>query len=365
MSKLGEVMYDPPTMKLIAGNLYEAHKKFLDAGLNGRGGDDWTQTGYLHNVLGFDLNTTDLSGGLTTAATPFWVSLYDNLFFSSKEWKTIDKGMSRLPNAFKPLVKDDLKYHRKIQKVEYLECEKQVRVSWKNNFTDRHFQSATYDYAFVAVPFTVTRKWELPEYSTTLTHAIADLGYQSACKVALEFKSRFWEHLDRPIFGSCNTKTDIPGIGSVCYPGFNMNSTGPAVILGSYNQDDYGYRWVSTREEEHAQYVLDAFAQLHGDIVYEQYTGKFKRQCWLEDESNAGGSWAFPSVGQHKLYIPSYFNTEKNTIFIGEHTSYTHSWIASGLESAVRGTVQLLLELGLVDEAKEITRNWMGRWITV
>lgn len=29
MSKLGEVMYDPPTMKLVASNLYEAHKKFL------------------------------------------------------------------------------------------------------------------------------------------------------------------------------------------------------------------------------------------------------------------------------------------------------------------------------------------------
>jgi monoamine oxidase len=118
-----------------------------------------------------------------------------------------------------------------------------------------------------------------------------------------------------PNFGSHNTKTDIPGIGSVCYPGFNVSSTGPAVILGSYNQDDYGYRWVSTPEEEHAQYVLDAFPQLHGDIAYEQYTDRSKRQCWLEDESNAGGSWAFPSVGQHKLYIPSYFNTEKNVSF--------------------------------------------------
>lgn len=77
-------------------------------------------------------------------------------------WLTMFAGMSRLPNAFKPFVKDDLKYNRKIQKVEYLDCDKQVRVSWKNHFTDRHFQSATYDYAVVAVPFTVARKWELP-----------------------------------------------------------------------------------------------------------------------------------------------------------------------------------------------------------
>ncbi|KAJ5756504.1 hypothetical protein N7533_006047 [Penicillium manginii] len=293
-AELGKIMYDPSMMKLIASNVYEAHKKFLDVGLNGRGGDQWSQVAYLHNLLGFDLNNTEIAGDLSNVDAPFWVNLYDNLFFSSTEWKTVDK-----------------------------------------------------------------------DFSTTLSHAVASLGYTSACKVALEFKTRFWEHLSRPIFGSCNTVTDIPGIGNVCYPGFNMNSSGPAVILGSYNLDDYGERWVSTPEKEHAQYVLDAFAQLHGDIVYEQYTGNFKRLCWLEEESNAGGSWAFPSLGQHQLFIPSYFNTEKNIIFIGEHTSYTHSWIASALESSVRGTVQLLLEMGLVDEAKEITRTWMGRWVTV
>lgn len=30
-------------------------------------------------------------------------------------------------------------------------------------------------------------------------------------------------------------------------------------------------------------------------------------------------------------------------IFVGEHTSYTHAWIASALDSGIRGAVQLLL----------------------
>jgi hypothetical protein len=50
-------------------------------------------------------------------------------------------------------------------------------------------------------------------------------------------------------------------------------------------------------------------------------------------------------------------------VLVGEHTSYTHAWIFSALESAVRGTTQLLLDMGLVDEAKEITEFWMARWI--
>jgi hypothetical protein len=70
-------------------------------------------------------------------------------------------------------------------------------------------------------------------------------------------------------------------------------------------------------------------------------------------------------------------------IFVGEHTSYTHAWIASALESGVRGSVQVLLgesdefgapgrwvtntetELGLVDEAKATVDKWMARWIHV
>lgn len=52
-------------------------------------------------------------------------------------------------------------------------------------------------------------------------------------------------------------------------------------------------------------------------------------------------------------------------IFIGEHTSYTHAWISSALESGIRGSVQLLLELGLVDEAKAAVNKWMARWIDI
>lgn len=56
---------------------------------------------------------------------------------------------------------------------------------------------------------------------------------------------------------------------------------------------------------------------------------------------------------------------EFRTAFIGERTSYTHAWIFSALDSAVRGTVQLLLDLGLADEAKMVVQRWMGMWASV
>lgn len=165
----------------------------------------------------------------------------------------------------------------------------------------------------------MVRKMKLPPLSSTLSRAISNLQYADACKVALHFKTRFWEHLPKPIFGGC-AFTDIPGVQSFCYPSYKMNSTGPGVMLGSYNFAEWSMRTVQLSDKDHAEYVLDAMAEIHGPVVREQYTGKFNRQCWLLDEYTNGG-WAHPSVGQHALYIPSYFRTENNVSKTPNHSS--------------------------------------------
>ncbi|EQB52676.1 hypothetical protein CGLO_07687 [Colletotrichum gloeosporioides Cg-14] len=104
--------------------------------------------------------------------------------------------------------------------------------------------------------------------------------------------------------------------------------------------------------------------EIHGENTRELYTGNYNRRCWVLDPLESG-SWVSPVAGQHQLYIPEYFKTYDNMIFIGEHTSYTHAWISSALESGIRGSVQLLLELGLVDEAKAAVNKWMARWIDI
>lgn len=323
------------------------------------GGDDWSEFAYLHDYLKFSLNVTEevLSGG---GDTSFWGAIYDNEYMGASTWVTVDGGLNRLAEAFFPIVDKNIRFKQIVQKLDYKEDK--VTVSWKNEFTDEKVQSEVFDYAIVAAPFSVVRGWRLPKFSPLLNSAINNMPYGEACKVALEFQSRFWEHLDQPIIGGCNTVDDIPGIGNTCYPSYKVNSTGPAVMLSSYESD--GITWVGYSEEEHVKYVLDAMAELHGDVVYEQYTGKYSRKCWAMDRFQLG-SWASPAIGQHKAWIPSYFNTENNMIFVGEHTSYTHAWIAPALESGVRGTVQLLLKLGLVDEAKNVTKQWMARWIDV
>ncbi|KAK1964605.1 flavin-containing amine oxidoreductase [Colletotrichum sublineola] len=346
----------------MATNMFKAHREFIDSGLKGLGGDVWSEYAFMVNYLKGSLNSTDALGSYTAAS--FWDSLYEGMYFQAASYKTIDGGLSRLPSAFHPHVDNITTMNRKIERIQFDSENSRVNLQWRESFKNQTFETSSYDYALLAVPFSIIRKWRLPSLPLTISNAIKELPYTSACKVALEFSERFWEHYENPIIGGCSTTSDIPAIGSTCYPSYNINGTGPATMLASYVSGDWGNRWASVPEEEHVQYVLDAMVEIHGENTRDLYTGKYNRRCWVLDPLESG-SWVSPVAGQHQLYIPEYFKTYNNMIFVGEHTSYTHAWIASALESGIRGSVQLLLELGLVDEAKAAVNKWMARWIDI
>ncbi|KAF4334958.1 amino-acid oxidase [Fusarium beomiforme] len=361
-SKVDTFMPGSEFSTLMAKNMFKAHKQWLETGLNGLGGDQWSEYAFMVNYLKGSLNSTDMNGGWS--ASSFWDSLYEGMYFSAASYKTIDGGLNRLPLSFHPHVDNITSMGRKVERIRYSEADEKVTLQWRKEYNDTTFQNSTYDYAIIAVPFSVVRRWRLPSLPATIANAIKELNYGTACKVALEFSERFWEHYENPIYGGCSTTTDIPGIGSICYPSYNLNGTGPATILASYISGDMGVRLASMSEEDHVQMVLDSMIEIHGEFTRKLYTGKYNRRCWALDPLESG-SWASPTAGQHQLYIPEYFKTYNNMIFVGEHTSYTHAWIASALDSGIRGAVQLLLELGLVDEAKQAVEKWMARWIEV
>ncbi|PSR82747.1 L-amino acid oxidase [Coniella lustricola] len=363
-TKVGSVTTGDDFYAKMATNMFEAHREFLGNGLDGLPGDQWSEFAYMVNYLNATLNDTDIVSAGSNGDS-FWDTWYDGLYFSAAEWKTINGGLTRLPASFHPLVDNCTIMNQKIERIEYDSANEKVSLLWRNNYTETVFQNMTYDYTVVAVPFSVVKNWRLPSMEATITDAITNVPFESACKVALEFETRFWEHLDNPIYGSCSTATDIPGIGSICYPSYNINGTGPATILGSYiSGNEWGARWASATDDEHMEYVLQAMIEIHGDVAREQFTGKYNRRCWVLDPLESA-SWASPEIGQHQLYLPEYFKTHNNMIFVGEHTSYTHAWIASALESGIRGSVQLMLEMGLVDEAKATVEKWMARWIEI
>lgn len=96
--------------------------------------------------------------------------LYESVYFSSSSWKTIDGGLSRLPKSFAPHVEKDLQLNRKIERVSFSEENKEVTLQWKG--AGGELQSASYDYAVMAVPFVVMANWRLPSTSATTTYSI-------------------------------------------------------------------------------------------------------------------------------------------------------------------------------------------------
>ncbi|KAM7189552.1 Flavin containing amine oxidoreductase domain containing protein [Naviculisporaceae sp. PSN 640] len=388
MEQVEAAVPGPEFFVKMAQNMFKAHREYIDAGLHPENGpalpgDHWSEFAFMVNYLNGTLNSTAYLSG--SAETAFWDELYDNMYFSATNWQTIDGGLNRLPLSFTPLVSNSTTFNRKIEKISYSPSTKKISLHSNTTHGGSNTETTEHDHVVVTLPFSVLKRITIaPPLPQTIAAAINTMPYTRACKVALEFETRFWENVTNvpggPIYGSCSTRIDdVPGIGSTCYPSYNLPSTshstsgktpgeGPASIIGSYiSANEWGDAWAAVPEAEHVQYVLDAVAEAHGhELVYSQYTGKYNRKCWGLDPLQAG-SWASPSVGMHELFIPEYFKSyqEGRLIFVGEHTSYTHAWIASALESGIRGSVQLLLELGLVDEAKAIVEKWMGRWIDV
>ncbi|KAJ5319783.1 hypothetical protein PENANT_c026G01217 [Penicillium antarcticum] len=366
--QMDKILKNETTLKSLQTDVWRAHKIAMDQGL-----DDWSEQAMMRHVFKASENVTD-EIWTSSDYDVFWDELHHNSnlgldgtkgSLGETQWLCIDGGFNRLSDAFLPHIRDRLTLNRKIRKLEPIQDgngNTRTRLSWYPSVSNRTYESKEYDYTIMATPFTMTRFMDLPKFSSVLDRAISEAGvrFKSACKVALLFSERFWEKGDRPIFGGYSKPPSDP-IGALYYPVYGLNESRPGLIM-HYRGGDWSDRFVSFSDEEHVQTVLDSIVSLHGEQARDLYTGDYERLCWLEDEHTAT-SWCRPDVEQHKLYIPAYHQTEHNTIFIGEHTAPTHAWVSSSLQSSVRGSIQLLLGLGLVDEAKELNQRWMGRWI--
>lgn len=377
-AKMNAILINSTTIKDIQRDIWRVHGRVMDQGL-----DDIGQQSMLRNVWNASANVTDAIHTATDYDV-FWDEMHHNSnlaqdggasAIAETEWKCIDGGFSRLSQAVVPHVEDRLRLNTQIRKIEALPDQDGVmsgtRLSWvepsvnATSMKPQSSQSKDYDYTMLSIPFTMTRMLSLPSFSSVKTRAMSERGlrFKDACKVALLFSERFWEKGERPIFGGYSTPRDA-AVGALYYPVYNLNETGRPGLIMHYRGGDWSSRFAGLSDEEHVSIVLDAIADLHGEHVRDLYTGDYERVCWL-NEPHIATSWTRPDVEQHRLYIPTYHQTEQNIILIGEHTAPTHAWISSSLHSAVRGAMQLLLELGLVDEAKELNQRWMGRWIQI
>ncbi|RGP60971.1 hypothetical protein FSPOR_10284 [Fusarium sporotrichioides] len=199
--------------------------------------------------------------------------------------------------------------------------------------------------------------------------AIRALGYGASCKVAIKFKTAWWQKEPFRIRKGGLAHTDLP-LRVCVYPSYNIkanegeewNPDKPAVLLCSYTWGQDAQRMGALispdspkNEQQLVSVLLHDLALLHaeetGDWDYKNLLKTLKEQYqdhhaydWYNDQ-NMSGAFAYFGPGQfsnmwQEIIKP---NAYGQLYLVGEASSSHHAWIVGALESVIRA-VYLMFE---------------------
>ncbi len=259
-------------------------------------------------------------------------------FTSTTKYYEITGGMDALPKAFLSQLNENIFMRYKVEKIIQENSKVMMQVNSKVMMQVNYEQTierfmVTGDVAIVTIPFSALRFVEIQPYnlfSYYKRRAIRELNYIAATKIAIEFKSRFWEKA-----GQCGGKsiTDLP-IRFTYYPSSGIHTPGAAIVLASYTWADEALTWDSLPDRERIRYALKNLAEIYGDIVYSEFvTGT--SFSWSQNPYSCGAFTAF-EPGQELELFPYITPPSGKVHFAGEHTTLTHGWMQGAIESGVR-----------------------------
>ncbi|MER5867812.1 FAD-dependent oxidoreductase [Kitasatospora sp. NPDC002040] len=190
------------------------------------------------------------------------------------------------------------------------------------------------DYAVVTIPFSALRFCRIePLMSYPKRRAVTELHYDSATKVLLEFRTRFWETGPGGFTGGGCASDSASRF--TYFPSHAPDGAPGGVVLASYTWADDAMRWDSLTPGERYAFALNDLERLFGPRVRREFTGVGVTQSWARARY-ALGEAVIPTPGQlHELH-PAARLPEGRVHFAGEHTSLKPAWIEGALESAVR-----------------------------
>jgi monoamine oxidase len=219
-----------------------------------------------------------------------------------------------------------------------------------------------FDEIIVTIPFSALRHvYVTPQFNQLKRKAIRELHYDSATKILLEFREKWWQEAPYNIVGG-GTITDFSNRFTY-YPSNDLGSKGHGVVLASYCWSDEASRWDSMDDDDRYFYALKNLAIIHSDDEKEQQriidlaviTSSIKdrkdkhgkligaaTQSWMRDPY-AYGEAAIFNPGQLHLLQRHIISTEWNgkAHFAGEHTSLKHAWIEGAIESGIRTALEV------------------------
>ena len=219
--------------------------------------------------------------------------------------------------------------------------------------------------------------------------AIRALGYGASCKVAIKFRSPWWQVAPFNINKGALSRTDLP-LRVCVYPSYNIEQAegehwdkdGSSVLLCSYTWGQDAQRLGSLisndtpkNEEELKRVLLHNLALLHADpntvlkkdekntyenlhkFLQEQYETHHAWD-WYRDQ-NMNGAFAYFGPGQfsnmwQEILKPNSF---AQLYLVGEAASSHHAWIVGALESVIRAVYVMFDGLASRDPSYEVYKQ--------
>ncbi|ORT61008.1 NAD(P)/FAD-dependent oxidoreductase [Streptomyces sp. CB03238] len=369
---------------------------------------DWSMYRFLTEYAGLDERTIDLIGTLENMTSRLPLSFLHSFISASlispgTAFYELNGGTAVLADALLDQVRDDVRFDRRVTRIETREAGERVIVDTVSEGRGGKVvrERFTGDAAIVTIPFSGLRHVQVsPQLSYEKRRAVCEVHYDSATKVLLEFSRRWWEfgeddwrrELDAmepglydtyrkgqvPLDGrrlgehpsvlrgnlSENQRThyaanawvsrdqpeaaEVIGGGSVTDNAnrFMFNPSHPVpgsdggVVLASYSWADDARRWDSYDDEARYALALRGMQEVYGQRLEVFFTGVGRTQSWHRDPY-AYGEASVLLPGQHTEIFLDMRTQEGPLHFAGCHTSVKPAWIEGALESAVRAALEV------------------------
>ena len=235
-------------------------------------------------------------------------------------------GMDRLPAALAARLGTRITYRAAVSEIR--QGERGVWVIYTDANGRPHRVDA--DYCVSTIPLPVLNGIE-KDFSQPVQAAIAAARYDSAGKIGLQFKRRFWEEDDEIYGGRSWTDQEV---GQIIYPSHGFTTT-KGVIVGYY-LDFRG----TMRERPIAE--IQRLALEHGTRIHPQYAQEFETAfsvTWARVPWNRG-SWRSESAPAHDALAPLQ-QPDGRVHFAGDYMTDMSSWMQGAFESARAAAIAL------------------------
>ena len=305
---------------------------------------------YLLNNRGWSHEKINFVEVMLSQTNDFYLGLIDQVFHNSDftgqiitELKTIDQGMSRLPEAMAKVIgEENIIYNAPIQSLKYIDRDR-VEVGYSESHQKVGLEN--FDAVILALPPNSVRMIpNKPNWPVTLEHALRAIHFQPVYKIALRFKCRFWERKDlRPSKGG-QSITDLP-CRWVVYPSYGIGDKNKGVLL-MYSWMADSNNWLSKPIFEKVKMALNNLQVLYPEVdIFNEYCGgNPDEENYLKEAVPV--HWPFAAAvfypSQFSYLYPVMKEPQGQIFFTGEHLGMFHTWMGSALDSAKDTVGQVL-----------------------